>query len=148
MPPTVTCGLWCYYMVLQVPSSSFLCCALCTVTVAGTGFGMSQSEGFSVPATAGFGTLHYTPGSLGWSWLLVWWIWSSPKARVLPGFSTALLSSADLTDQEMGGIGSEMEKNWQLVGACPFNPFCLELKAFFFLFGKKSQWSFMVLREK
>lgn len=148
MPPTVTCGLWCYYMVLQVPSSSFLCCALCTVTVAWTGFGMSQSEGFSVPATAGFGTLHYTPGSLGWAWLLVCWIWSSPKARVLPGFSSALLSSADLTDQEMGGIGSKMEKNWQLVGACPFNPFCLELKAFFFSLWKKSQWSFMVLREK
>lgn len=54
---TPRCNLWALMLLYGTagPLPSFLCCGLCTVAVTCTASGMSQSEGFSVPVTVGFG---------------------------------------------------------------------------------------------
>lgn len=133
--PPLTCGLWCYYVVLQVPYPLSFAVAFAQWQWLVQPLVWVRVKVFLSLSQLDLATLSYTPGSLGRTWLLVWWIWSSPKAHVLPGFSAALLSSADLTDQEMEGNGSKVGKSWQLTGISPFNLFCPELKAFF-LFQK------------
>lgn len=111
---TPHCNLWAL-MLLYCTAGPFLLFAVLRPLHSGSDLGSLWYESewrFFCACQLDLAALSYTPGSLGWTWLLVRWIWSSPKEPVLPGFRSALLSSADLTDQEMGGNGSKVEKSW------------------------------------